>query len=105
VPFASTLHRDTHFAKHGHKFGAADPLEYERMADQFMFGAMDSDTKECMRPRSTDRFRFGFVIHLAGVVALRTNFLRTFFPVEPRVIARHRDEAGYFAFECARKMG
>lgn len=102
MPFASVLHRDTHFAKHGHKFGATDAVEYERMADHFMFDAMDANTRECLRPRHSDRFRFGFVTHLAGVVAMQTNFLRTFYPVEPINITRRGGEAGYFYFQCSR---
>lgn len=102
MPFATPLHRDTHFVKHGHKFGAADALEYERMADSFLFGPSDADTKDCTRPSGRDRFRFGFVTHYAGIAALVTNHVRSFYPVEDRVIARHGNENGYFAFECGR---
>ena len=40
-----------HFNRHGSDFGASTPEEYEALADTFMFGQKDSDTKECVRPK------------------------------------------------------
>ena len=105
VPFANTFERDLHFAKHGHKFGAADALQYERMADVFMFGGIGVETHECIRPRNTDRVRFDFGTHYEGVACIVPEFVRTFYPVRAATIARHGDEAGYFAYECGRVSG
>lgn len=107
VPFCNVWERDTHFAKHGHKFGATDAMEYERMADSFVFGAMAGDGRDCTRPNDGDRVRFGFVTHLEGIVRRRPEpeCVRSFYPVERTVIARHGGEAAYFARECARIPG
>jgi hypothetical protein len=105
MPFANTFERDLHFAKHGHKFGAADALEYERMADAFMFGLMGVDTQECIRPGGIDRVRFDFSTHHEGVACIIPEFVRTFYPVRQLTIARHGGEEGYFAYECARISG
>lgn len=102
MPFANDLERDLHFAKHGHKFGAADALEYERMADAFMYGPMDIDAQECIRPNRIDRIRFGFATHYQGIVCMIRNVLRTFYPVRAATIRRRSGEANYFAYECSR---
>ena len=102
MPFSSRFERDLHFTKHGHKFGATDAEEYERMADAFMFGAMDVDAQECIRPSNIDRVRFGFGTHYEGVACIVPVFVRTFYPVQLTIIARHGGEAGYFSYECGR---
>lgn len=102
MPFSSTRERDLHFAKHGHEFGATDAIEYERMADEFMFGLMDADTKECIRPGNINRVRFGFGTHYEGVARIVPEFIRTFYPVSMTRIAKHGGEAGYFNHECTR---
>ena len=102
MPFQNVFERDLHFVKHGHKFGAVDAPEYERMADGFMFGPMGIDVHECIRPRNIDRVRFDFGTHYEGVACRIPEFVRTFYAVKATTIARHGDEAGYFAYECAR---
>ncbi len=102
MPFANSFERNIHFVKHGHKFGAADALEYERMADQFMYGLLDIDTHECTRPNNVDYIRFGFGTHYEGIICMIRDVLRTFYPVEAIVIARHGGETNYFAHECSR---
>ncbi len=106
VPFCDVWERDTHFVKHGQKFGAADAAEYERMADSFVFGATADDARDCIRP-NVDRVRFGFVTHLEGIVRRvpEPECVRTFYPVRGTTIANHGGEAGYFAYECARVPG
>lgn len=106
MPFCSQLERDIHFAKHGHKFAAVDPAEYEKMADEFMFG-VGPDVRDCIRPNNGDRVRFGIVTHLLGVSRRipAPECVRTFYPVSPVLIRRHRGEAGYFAYECGRVPG
>src|SRR5260370_29088957 len=96
------MERELHFTKHGHKFGAFDPLEYERLADDFMYSPLDADTRECIRPRGIDRVRFGFGTHYEGIASIVPDFVRTFYPVRMATIANHGGEAGYFAFECGR---
>jgi hypothetical protein len=102
MPFANVLERDLHFTKHGHKFGASDALEYEKLADEFLYGPMDISTHECIRPRGIDRVRFDYGTHYEGVACRVPDFVRTFFPVSLRLIRRHGSEARYFAFECGR---
>ena len=101
VPFKSALERDLHFAKHGHKFRASDALQYERMADEFMFGALGPRTHECFRPEQ-HRVRFDFGTYHEGVVCRPPEFVRTFYPVRAMTIARYGGETGYFAHECDR---
>ena len=47
-----------HFERHGQQVGAVDAADYERMADEFMSGAMNHNTRECRRPNQGDRLRF-----------------------------------------------
>lgn len=93
-----------HFAKHGHKFGAASQSEYERMADEFLFGLMDRDTSECLRPSGADRLRFRTTNRHFGVACTRPIFVRTFYPVEAGLIANHGGAARYFTYECGRTV-
>jgi hypothetical protein len=102
MPFSSAWERDTHFAKHGHEFGAADPSEYEQLADAFMYGSLGGHARECMRPSATDRIRFDFATHHEGVACTAPSFVRTFFIVRNRIVARHGGAAAYFAWDCGR---
>lgn len=105
MPFANSFERDLHFTKHGHKFGARDAQEYEMLADTFMYGPLDQDTRECIRPGAIDRVRFGFGTHYEGVARMipLPEVIRTFYPVKQTAIARHGGESGYFDFECERQ--
>ena len=105
MPFANVWERDTHFAKHGHEFGAGSPAEYERMADVFMAGPMAASTRECIRPTGIDRLRFDFNSHHEGIACILPEFLRTFFIVRTKVVTRHGGEAAYFAWDCGRVCG
>ncbi len=105
MPFANAWERDTHFAKHGHEFGVATPLQYEQMADAFMYGPMTAGTHECIRPRGIDRLRFNFGTHHEGVACILPEFLRTFYIVRTKVVTRHGGEAAYFAWDCGRVEG
>lgn len=78
MPFLDKQERDIHFVKHGHEFGAADAEDYERMADAFMFGALEPDARQCIRPLGGDRLRFGFFTRRLGVACTRPLFIRTF---------------------------
>jgi hypothetical protein len=101
MPFVSPWERDIHFARHGHKLGAANAQEYERMADDFMFGNLLPDTRECLRP-GVDRLRLGFTTRNFGVACTHPIFVRTFYPVKASVIVGRGGVATYFAYECAR---
>ncbi len=109
MPFVNQLERDIHFAKHGHKFGASNADEYERMADQFMYGPLGQNSRECNRPVGPDglrdKFRFGFVNHYAAAACIEPPFIRTFHPVEIRHILRWGGEEGYFRYQCGRIAG
>lgn len=102
MPFASQMERDIHFKKHGHKFGVASAEEYEKMADQFMIGSLNPNTRECARPNGADRLRFDLVTLHFGVASTSPNFIRTFYPVERRIVVRHGGPAAYFTYECGR---
>lgn len=105
MPFASVWERDIHYARHGHEFGAADPAEYEQLADGFMYGFMSTTTHECTRPRATDRVRFDFSNYNEAVACIAPAFLRTFFIARSKTVARHGGPAGYFAWDCGRVRG
>lgn len=104
MPFCNAWERDTHFLKHGYKFRAADALEYERMADVFMFGAQGVGMHECIRPNGEDRLRFDFGTKYFGVSRLAPipECVRTFYPVNRATIAYHGGSAGYLHYECGR---
>jgi hypothetical protein len=70
----------THFRKHGHKFGAATETDYERLADSFLFGAMDFDTQDCVRPQGIDRVRFKGSNRYLGVATTGPIFVRNVLP-------------------------
>jgi hypothetical protein len=102
MPFANDMERELHFWKHGEEFGAADSLEYERLADAFMYSPLGVDTHQCFRPGGLDRVRFDYGTHLEGIACTRPEALRTFYIVSLRLIGRYHGEAGYFAHECNR---
>jgi hypothetical protein len=104
MPFFDQLDRDTHFLKHGHEFGATDALEYERMADAFMFDALEGDARECTRPGGIDRLRLGFNTRRLGVACTNPVFVRTFYVVTVISVASHGGAKGYFRWQCARIM-
>ncbi len=102
MPFANTLELQIHFVKHGAKFGLSDAAEYEAMADAFMTGAMDANTRECTRPNLVDYLRLNFRNLHFGVLCLQNDSVRTFYPVEARLVRRRSGAAAYFRFECGR---
>jgi len=102
MPFENATERAIHFAKHGKKFGIADELDYEQLADAFIFGPLLLPTRECIRPSLIDRLRFNGTNRHFGVACVAPEFIRTFYPVELRTIARHKDAAGFFVYECRR---
>jgi len=102
VPFGSASELGIHFRKHGHKFGARTAADYERMADAFMFGIMNGNTQECVRPGGRRRCRLDFVAADFGVALVVTQLVITFYPQTPRMVTKHGGPAGLFAYECAR---
>ena len=104
MPFASPNERAIHFAKHGHKFGARSDIEYERLADAFMSGAMDADTWECVRPGRVNRVRFRTTNRHLGIACIHPAFIRTFYPVSAGHVAHYGGSAKYFAYECGRAI-
>ena len=102
MPFANDMERELHFWKHGEEFGATDSLEYERLADAFMYGPLGVDTHQCFRPGGIDRVRFDYGTHFEGVACTRPEAVRTFYTVGLGLIRRHGGEAGYFVHECNR---
>jgi hypothetical protein len=104
VPFVSTFELNIHFAKHGAKIGAATAAAYEALADAFLTGPMSVTTQDCTRPNGIDYLRFDSSGLNFGVLCLQNNCVRTFYPVDTRLIARRGGSAAFFAFECARIM-
>jgi hypothetical protein len=91
-----------HFRKHGYKFGLTTAADYEQMADRFMFGAMNADTRECVRPAGKRRFRLDFAAAHFGVANVDPGFLLSLFPPTASMIAKHDGMLGYFTDECGR---
>ena len=100
VPFANQYERESHFVRHGAEFGAANAIEYETIADAFMYGALEPDARQCVRPNGIDTVRFNFVTHFQAIAHPRA--LRTFYVVKASVIANHGNELGYHHYECNR---
>lgn len=101
VPFANSIQRAKHFARHKHEFGVTDELEYERLADAFMSSPSHADIHECTNPTGTgDRNRlnalnrhFGVAY---GVLTIRTYHIRDAFS-----ISYWGGPAGFVAHKCA----
>ena len=93
-----------HFDKHGYKFGLipGQEDEYERMADDFLFGEMVGTMRECFRPDGIDRLRFCFLREFFGVACVMPEYIRTFYPPENDTLAKHGGRAPFFRYECAR---
>jgi hypothetical protein len=102
MPFANALERATHYLRHGTQFGCASEDEYEKLAEQFLFGGMDSHTNECVRPSGNDRLRFRALDRDFGVACVKPVFIRTFYKVRLLKIQRHGGADAFFAHECAR---
>jgi hypothetical protein len=101
VPFPNATQRQLHFVKHGHKFGAVDEFEYERMADTFMTMVMHPNIFECYRSVGTfDRIRLDGLTRFFGV-AYNGTVLRTFHPRSAASIAAKGGPQGFVAFKCA----
>ena len=96
------MERAIHFAKHGHKFGVRTEIDYEILVDAFMFGAMDTDTRECVRPGGVNRLRFRATNRHLGIACIHPAFVRTFYPVSASHVAYHGGSPRYFAYECGR---
>jgi pyocin large subunit-like protein len=102
VPFANVYQRNIHFQKHGAVVGAATELEYEAMADQFMFGPMNADTNDCTRPNGDDYLRMDLIKTDFGVTCISTGFLRTFYRPPAIKIWNRGGTKRFLAYECAR---
>jgi hypothetical protein len=102
MPFANDMERELHFWKHGEEFGAVDAMDYERMADGFLYDPLTGNVHECNRTNGRDRVRFDFGTYIEGVACLRPDFIRTFFVVSLGLVNRHGGPTGYFAHECNR---
>jgi hypothetical protein len=102
MPFANEFERDIHFSKHGHKVGATSAVEYERMADEFMFSTMTLSTRECVRPNGAHRLRFNLANRYFGAANITPEFVKTFYPIAVHTLARHGGGAAYFGYECGR---
>jgi hypothetical protein len=102
MPFETQFSRDIHFQKHGHKFGAVNAIQYENMADNFMFGAMTMSMAECIRANAIDRLRYNYMNRHLGVASVAPVFVRTFYPVPQHTVAHHGGAASFFTYECGR---
>jgi hypothetical protein len=81
VPFVSAFELAIHFAKHGAKFGAATPADYEALADAFLTGPMNATTDDCTRPNLVDYLRFDSSNRHFGLLCLRTTASEPFIPL------------------------
>jgi hypothetical protein len=97
------MKRDIHFQKHGHEFAALDAADYERMADEFMFGAMDAHTRQCHRPLQGSRLRFSTWNRRFGTAAaVAPEFVKTYHIVAQGIVNSHGGDMAYFGWECGR---
>lgn len=104
MPFATVYERDIHFKRHGAEFGAATELEYEAMADRFMLGPMNADTRDCTRPNGDDYLRMELITADFGVTCVSTGFLRTFYRPSVMKVWNRGGTKRFLAYECARVM-
>src|SRR6266478_1784283 len=102
VPFETHMKRDIHFQKHGNQFGAADAAAYEQMADEFMFGVLGQNTRQCRRPNQGSRLRFDTWNRRFGSASVMPEFVQTFYIVAQGHIDYHGGEVTYFGWECGR---
>jgi len=103
MPFATEYEREIHFSKHGHNFGAANAIDYENMADAFMFRPMTIGMRECIQPAGINRLRYGIVNrHLGVALVAPPEFVKTFYQVPVHTIAHHGGHAPFFGHQCAR---
>lgn len=101
VPFPSATQRAIHFAKHGHKFGAVDEFDYERMADVFMGLPLHPNIHECYRAFGTfDRIRLDALTRYFGV-AYNGMILRTFHTRSVAEIAARGGPQGFVLYKCS----
>src|SRR5215469_4923964 len=100
MPFATELQRDLHFAKHGHTVGAADAMQYEMMAEQFMFGPMTLSMRACQRPNGADQLRYNLLNRHFGAACALPVYVKTFYQVPLHTVHRHGGGVEYFAYEC-----
>jgi hypothetical protein len=99
MPFVNDYERDIHFKKHGNKFNATDAVQYENMADAFMFGAIKVSMIEGNRKNLIDRIRFNLANRHFGVASINPEFVKTFYPVSLHTVTHYGGGRGYFEFE------
>ena len=88
-----------HYGRHGQELGALDPVDYERMADEFM-GQPPADPAlvlQCRR-RNGDLVRYNQVTEEFGVLR-RDLVIKSYYRADPQV---HKCENNlvYFRQEC-----
>jgi hypothetical protein len=101
VPFSDSIQRAKHFLKHGHKFGALDEFDYERLADAFMTAPLHPNLFECNRIVGTfDRIRLDGTTHYYGV-AYNVSVVRTFHVKDAAGIAHRGGPLAFVLYKCA----
>ena len=113
--FVNARQMNLHYLAHGADFGAANAIEYERMADAFWAVPKPAHVHECMR-KSGDIVRYDPHTAAYSVVDAK-GVIRTFFkpvpcvalPTGERTTARrsgrchdHPNNLVYFQTECKR---
>ena len=104
MPFASQYERAIHFDLHGHEFGAADEIEYERMADAFMSQMVSPMVQQCRRRKADrttgDRVRLHFQFLHFGTAHGTPEVIRTFYIPPVARVNRFGGPALYLRREC-----
>jgi hypothetical protein len=101
VPFRDSKQRAIHYQKHGHRFGARDEYDYERIADAFMAGPLHPNLFECYRITGTlDRIRLDGSTRYYGV-AYNISVLRTFHIKDASQIAARGGPHGFVQHKCS----
>jgi len=103
MPFSNQYQRDIHFKKHGSEVGAKDAVEYEQMADGFMFGNLTLAMRECNRASGSHRVRIHILNRRIGIADIAPpESLRSFYVAPLHTVVHHGGAMNYLAFECAR---
>jgi hypothetical protein len=101
VPFRDSTQRAKHFLKHGHRFGAVDEYDYERLADAFMSSPLHPNLFECYRMVGTmDRIRLDGSTRHYGV-AYNVTVLRTFHVKDASGIAHRGGPLLFVQHKCS----
>jgi hypothetical protein len=101
VPFRDIISLEQHFQDHKHEFGVATKEDYEKMADEFMFGNMNPATHQCVRINDVS-VRLDFVNRHFGTAEAARRIIWTFHIVTESKITKAGGPMNYLDKQCRR---